>query len=69
MTVKTYDTKCWGLADCFLSDEPHMHTAERADALAKLIQQTIEDYIEFEKANYEPKETGDAWAGGFAENH
>lgn len=69
MATKTYDQKCWDLADVFLSDEPHLHTTDRIDGLAKIIQGAIEDYIEFEKDNYEPKETGDAFSGGFAENH
>lgn len=69
MAVKTYDQKCWDLADVFLSDEPHIHDAERTRKLALAIQQAIEDFIECENDNYEPSETGDAWSGGFAENH
>jgi hypothetical protein len=67
--TKTYDTKCWELADQFLGDHPHLHDEDRTDALAKLIQRAIEDFIAHENANYEPRETGDAWTGGFAANH
>jgi hypothetical protein len=67
--AKTYDTKCWELADLFLGDHPHLHDDARIDELAAFIQQTIEDFIAHENANYEPRETGDAWTGGFADNH
>ena len=69
MTAKTYDQRCYDLAALFLGDEPHLHTEEKCDDLAKLIQTTIEDYINSENSNYEPKQHGDSWAGGFAENH
>lgn len=43
--VKTYDRKCYALAEAFLKDEG-CATPERCDALALDIQQAIEDYIE-----------------------
>jgi hypothetical protein len=67
--TKTYDSKCWDLAEVFLSDEPHLSTTDRIEALAVIIQEAIEDFITTEQSNYEPRETGDAWAGGFADNH
>lgn len=48
--VKTYDTKCYELAQVFLSDEAIASTAERdrlADLLAKDIQTAIEDFMEY----------------------
>lgn len=69
MTVKTYDTKSYELAEAFLKDSPHLDTMDHCHHLACAIQTAIEDYIEGANRNYEPKETGDAWAGGFAENH
>lgn len=69
MTVKSYDQKCYDLAALFLGDEPHLHTTDRCDELAKQIQETIEQYIYWENENYEPPQHGDAWTGGFAENH
>lgn len=65
----SHDSKCYDLAAVFLSDEPALDTTKRCDELADLIQQTIEDWIAYERANYEPPETGDAWTGGFADNH
>jgi len=69
MTAKTYDSKCWDLADEFLSGHPHLHTDKHTGSLAGYIQCAIEDYIEDANNNYEPPETGDAWTGGFADNH
>lgn len=68
MTAKTYDVKCYDLADEFLSDTPHLHTEKRTDELAKLIQQAIEDFIADEQRNYEPPDPP-GWEGGFADNH
>lgn len=45
MTTNTFDSRCWDLADTFLSDVPQIHTHGHADALATEIQQVIEDYI------------------------
>jgi hypothetical protein len=43
----TYDSRCYDLAAVFLGDEPQLHTPENIHQLAQLIQQAIEDYIEF----------------------
>lgn len=51
MTVKTYDTKSYELAEHFLTDDPRWlklneQDANRAvDELAKEIQTTIEDWL------------------------
>lgn len=68
MTVKTYDPRCWDLAETFLHDTPHLWNYARTDALAKLIQQTVEDFIADEQRNYEPPDPP-GFEGGFAENH
>jgi len=44
-----YDSKCYDLAEAFLSDEPEVNTAENRHVLAQLIQQAIEDFIEIAK--------------------
>lgn len=64
-----FDEKCWNLAAVFLSDEPHLSTTDRCNELAQLIQTTIEDFIASEQSNYESPQHGDAWDGGFVENH
>lgn len=40
-----YDTKCYDLADAFLSDEGEINTAENTERLAQLIHDTIEEEI------------------------
>lgn len=45
---KTYDPRCYDIAELFLSDTP-LSTANHRDELASLIQQTIEDYIAHEE--------------------
>lgn len=67
--VKLYDVKCSDLAELFLQDHPHLWTKDRVHRLALDIQQSIEDFIEDEQNNYEPPDRGDAWTGGFADNH
>lgn len=44
-TVRTYDRKCFDLAEHFMEDEPEMNCKEACDELAYLIQTTIEDWI------------------------
>jgi hypothetical protein len=68
MSGQTYDSKCFDLAEAFLQDELHLDTFKRTEALAALIQQTIEDFIKYEKDNYEPPDPP-GWEGGFADNH
>jgi hypothetical protein len=70
MTVKTYDPKCYDLACDFLEGgEEVLDTEHFKVLLAKEIQQAIEDFLEGAMNDYEPPETGDAWSGGFADNH
>jgi hypothetical protein len=66
--TKTYDAKCYDLADAFLSDTPHLNTDKRTRQLARIIQQEIEDFIAGEQRNYEPPDPP-GWEGGFADNH
>ena len=60
----SYDEKCAILADEFLSDEPlaAFNTDDRRDRLARVIQETITDFIATERDNYEPPDD-------LAENH
>ncbi len=56
MAVKTYDKQCLALAKSFLSDTQAAHFPERQkfsleDALAKDIQETIENFLEEQKLN------------------
>jgi hypothetical protein len=46
-TVKTYDTKCFELAEFFLADCPDICTEAAKITMAQQIQQTIEDEIDF----------------------
>lgn len=50
MTVKSYDQKSYDLAEAFLQDEPRLNTEAHRDELAKQIQTSIEDYIQFEQS-------------------
>ena len=45
MTAKTYDTKCYELAEHFLSDEPEINDESNRRDLAAFIQTAIEDWI------------------------
>lgn len=45
MTVRSYDSKCYDLACEFLSDIQDPVNHEHADALAKDIQSTIEEFL------------------------
>lgn len=44
---KTFDTKCFELAEHFLSDDPALNTDAAKITLAQVIQQSIEQEIEF----------------------
>ncbi len=48
MMAKTYDPACFALAEHFLQDEPISSREAAAHELALLIQQTVEDWIEYE---------------------
>lgn len=52
----TFDSRCFDLAEVFLSDPDtfHIHSEARCNELAALIQQTIEDFIADALRNYEP---------------
>jgi len=54
-----FDSKCFDLAEEFLSDTDtfHIHNKARCNELAALIQQTIEDFIADALSNYEPSDT------------
>lgn len=43
----TFDTKCFELAEHFLSDHPGIRSEAAKITMAQQIQQTIEDEIEF----------------------
>lgn len=44
--MKTYDPKCYELAEYFLANTPA--TEERREALAGVIQQAVEDFLQAE---------------------
>ena len=48
--VKSYDSRCYDLAAIFLGDEPDLHSEANIHTLALEIQQTIEDEIQFMRA-------------------
>lgn len=48
--MKTYDPKCWALADVFLFDHPEINTDNARHRLASHLQTEIEEWIELEKA-------------------
>ncbi len=52
----TYDEKCYDLAAAFLEDEPHLLTHLNNVALAQVIQNAVESWIDFTKLNYEPED-------------
>lgn len=66
-----YDPKCYELAEAFLEDEPAFNLKANKEELAQEIQTTIENWLDDVrgKERDEPRETGDAWTGGFAKNH
>lgn len=69
MTTQTFDPKCWTLADDFIGDDPQLGSLDYVDRLAAEIQRTIEEFIKEARDNWEPPDYGEAWTGGFAENH
>jgi len=69
MTVKSYDSRSYDLAEIFLEDTPHLNTERRRDELAKVIQTAIEDYLTDAERNYEPPDPMNHVAVPFAENH
>lgn len=67
---KTYDSKCFDLAELFLEDEPSgMNTEANRRALAIEVQETIESFIADKRRNYEPPDPMRGVEFPFAENH
>lgn len=68
--VKTFDSRCYDLAETFLSDVGalHLHSEARCNALAAEIQHVIEDFIADANRNYEPPDPP-GFEAGFADNH
>lgn len=68
----TIDPKCAELAQHFLEENEEtvaISSTRYQNELAQEIQTCIENWIERTLDNFEPRETGDAWTGGFAKNH
>ena len=53
MAIKSFDTRCFDLAEVFLSSSPLRDVPGKADELASEIQQCIEDWLEGEEARAE----------------
>ncbi len=51
--AKTYDVKCYELAEHFLQDHPQINTVDHAKALAGDIQDAIETFLDWAKAESE----------------
>jgi hypothetical protein len=51
----TFDSKCYDLARDFLDDEGSLNSDKYINELAQEIQNTIENFIEYERAKLEPK--------------
>lgn len=51
---KTYDLRCRELAKAFLADESDLNTDDMIHALALVIQQSIEDEIDFMRNGWRP---------------
>lgn len=54
MTTKTFDPKCYDLAEDFLDDESFINTEHHRRNLAGTIQQAIEDWLDDQRGNAEP---------------
>lgn len=70
----SYDPRCYDLAAMFLEDEPRLFNEKHNDALAQLIQSTIEDYIAYERdalegSEEDPNNTFRDAVTPFAESH
>lgn len=67
---KTYDNKCFDLAEFFLEDEPAgLNTEANRRALAIEVQEAIESFIADKRSNYEPLDPMRGVEFPFAENH
>lgn len=49
--AKTYDVKCFDLAEHFLQDEPELNSDANAAELAAEIQEAIEDWLDIARLN------------------
>lgn len=66
---KTYDAKCFDLAEFFLEDEASgLNTEANRRALAIEVQDAIEGFLLTLRDNYEPP-CPPGFEAGFAENH
>ena len=45
-----YDSRCHDIAEAFLEDEPAMKSARNVRRLAQCVQDSIEDWIAYERA-------------------
>lgn len=67
---KTYDSKCFDLAEFFLEDEASgMNTEANRRALAIEVQEAIESFLADKRSNYEPPDPMRGVEFPFAENH
>ena len=57
MAAKTYDVRCGELAEHFLQDEPDLR--DRAKELALHIQEAIEDWIAYARAEHDAQVQAD----------
>ena len=64
-----YDTKCYDLAAAFLEDEDGINSRRQVDNLAQTIQTAIENWIEEQRLDQEPRQDPPGFEGGFADNH
>ena len=60
--------KIWTLADDLIGDDAQLGTVDYVDRLAAALKVFAEAWIADARDNWEPAD-GDAWSGGFAENH
>lgn len=60
----SYDSECERLAEHFLQDRPTAYPLVKRE-LAQAIQDAVENWF----AEREEPRDGEAWSGGFAENH
>lgn len=66
---KTYDAKCFDIAEFFLEDEASgLNTEANCRALAIEVQEAIESFIAEKRNNYDPPDPP-GFEAGFAENH
>lgn len=52
----SYDSNCYDLAEHFLADEPALNTERNKKRVAQHIQDTIEDWIAYEREDPLPDE-------------